>query len=215
MVLSRASRTAGAWRMTRAWRDCGPRQVCARRNNSRPLQPIAIRAPYGQRSTKVKVLQSHRTRLEVILLTIAWVSFFVPLLWVATSWFAWADYPLRSVPYAAGLACYSLGLWVFLRSHRDLGDAWSITLELREGQRVVSQGVYARIRHPMYLGLLDYSVGQALVLPNWVAGPSYLVSMGLLVALRLGPEERMMREKFGAEYVAYCARTKRLFAGLG
>lgn len=175
---------------------------------------VAIRAPYGHRSGKVKVVESHRSRLEVILLTIAWVAFFVPLLWVATAPFAWADYPLHPLPYAAGLGCYALGLWIFLLSHRDLGDAWSITLELREGQRVVSQGVYARIRHPMYLGLLVYSLGQALVLPNWLAGPSYLVAMGLLVALRLGPEEQMMREKFGAEYVAYCARTKRLFAGL-
>ncbi len=175
---------------------------------------VGIRAPYGHRSSRVKVIASHRTRLEAILLTIAWVAFFVPLVWVASSWFAWADYPLRTWPYVAGLLCYGFGLWVFLRSHRDLGDAWSITLELREGQRVVSQGVYQRIRHPMYLGLLVYSLGQAFVLPNWVAGPSYLVAMGLLVALRLGPEERMMREKFGSEYVAYCARTKRLFAGL-
>lgn len=175
---------------------------------------VAIRAPYGHRSTKVKVVASHRTRLEVILLTIAWVAFFVPPLWVATGWFAWADYPLRPVPYALGLACYALGLWIFLRAHQDLGDAWSITLELREGQNVVSRGVYERIRHPMYLGLLVYGLGQALALPNWLAGPSYLSAMGLLVGLRLGPEERMMREKFGEEYVAYCARTKRLFPGL-
>jgi len=66
----------------------------------------------------------------------------------------------------------------------------------------------------MYLALILYSVGQALVLPNWVAGPSYLVVFVLLVALRLGPEERMMREEFGQEYDAYVARTKRLVPGV-
>ena len=60
----------------------------------------------------------------------------------------------------------------------------------------------------MYLSLLLYSVGQALALPNWVAGPSYGVAFGLLFALRVGPEERMMLEEFGADYEAYRARTR-------
>lgn len=175
---------------------------------------IAIRAPYGHRSAKVKVVESHKGRLEVGLLTLAWISFFVPLLWVATTWFAAADFALHPVPLGAGIACYALGLWLFLRSHQDLGDAWSITLELREGQHVVSRGVYARIRHPMYSALLLYSLGQALVVPNWLVGPSYLVAMGLLVALRLGPEERMMRARFGADYDAYAVRTQRLIPGV-
>jgi len=66
----------------------------------------------------------------------------------------------------------------------------------------------------MYSALGLYSLGQALALPNWVAGPSYLVSLGLLFALRVGPEERMMREEFGADYEAYMARTKRLVPGI-
>jgi protein-S-isoprenylcysteine O-methyltransferase Ste14 len=66
----------------------------------------------------------------------------------------------------------------------------------------------------MYLALFLFSAGQALVLPNWVAGPAYIVSFGLLFALRLRAEERMMREAFGAEYEAYEARTKRLIPGV-
>ena len=66
----------------------------------------------------------------------------------------------------------------------------------------------------MYTALLLYSVGQALALPNYVAGPSYGVAMVLLVAFRLGPEERMMIEEFGERYAAYRARTKRLVPGL-
>jgi protein-S-isoprenylcysteine O-methyltransferase Ste14 len=66
----------------------------------------------------------------------------------------------------------------------------------------------------MYLALLLYAVGQTLAVPNWVAGPSYLVAFGLLFALRVGPEERMMRDEFGAEYDAYVARTRRLLPGV-
>ena len=66
----------------------------------------------------------------------------------------------------------------------------------------------------MYLALLIYSVGQMLVVPNWLAGPSYLIAMLLLVTLRLKPEERMMREEFGKDYEDYTATTKRLIPGV-
>jgi protein-S-isoprenylcysteine O-methyltransferase Ste14 len=66
----------------------------------------------------------------------------------------------------------------------------------------------------MYTALFVYSLGQALVLPNWIAGPSYLVTFGILFAFRIGAEERMMLESFGDEYASYMARTKRLVPGL-
>ncbi|HEV8336512.1 MAG TPA: isoprenylcysteine carboxylmethyltransferase family protein, partial [Candidatus Polarisedimenticolia bacterium] len=100
------------------------------------------------------------------------------------------------------------------RSHADLGTNWSITLEVREKHRLVTQGLYRRVRHPMYLALLLYSVGQGLVLPNYVVGPSYAVAMALLVALRIGPKERMMLEEFGKDYEEYMARTKRVVPGV-
>jgi protein-S-isoprenylcysteine O-methyltransferase Ste14 len=65
----------------------------------------------------------------------------------------------------------------------------------------------------MYSALLLYGVGQAVVIPNWAVGPSYLVVMVLLVALRLGPEERLMRDHFKDEYDAYASRAKRLIPG--
>jgi len=107
-----------------------------------------------------------------------------------------------------------IGLWLFYKSHADLGTNWSITLEVREQHRLITQGVYRRIRHPMYSALVLYSVGQALVIPNWVAGPSNVVAFAILVSLRVHAEEQMMREAFGDEYAAYAARTKRLVPGV-
>jgi protein-S-isoprenylcysteine O-methyltransferase Ste14 len=66
----------------------------------------------------------------------------------------------------------------------------------------------------MYSALLLYAVGQALVIPNWVAGPSNLIAFAVLLALRVGAEERMMTERFGHQYAAYSARTKRLVPGV-
>ena len=175
---------------------------------------MAIRAPHGHRSRSVKVAKSHRTPLETGLLVLGWVGFFVPLTWVASPAFWFAEYPLRTGPLVAGVMCYLIGLRLFYRSHADLGTNWSITLEVREGHQLITQGVYRGVRHPMYSALVLYSVGQALVIPNWVAGPSNLVAFAVLFALRVTAEERMMLERCGDEYAAYIARTKRLVPGV-
>ena len=174
---------------------------------------IVIRAPHGQRSRLVKVAASYKTPLETGLLILAWVGFFIPLMWVASPVFSFAEYGLGSVPLIAGVACLVIGLWLFYRSHADLGTNWSITLEVREQHRLVTHGVYRRIRHPMYLALVLYTIGQALVIPNWVAGPSDLIAFAILYALRVRAEERMMEEEFGDEYASCSARTKRLIPG--
>ncbi len=175
---------------------------------------IAIRAPHGRRSRIVKVATSHKTPVETGLLVLAWIGFFVPLVWVASRAFSFAEYSLRADPLVAGVVCVVIGLWLFHRSHADLGTNWSVTLEVREQHRLITQGVYRHIRHPMYLAIALYSIGQALVIPNWVAGPSNLIAFAILLALRLRAEERMMIEEFGDEYAEYSARTKCLIPGL-
>jgi len=177
------------------------------------LVMVAIRAPHGRRSRAVKVVKDRKGPLEATLLAFAMLGFFVPLIWIATPLLAFAEYPLHVGPFVAGVACLVVGLWLFYRSHADLGTNWSVTLQVRENHRLVVTGVYRRVRHPMYAALFLYSIGQVLVLPNWIAGPSYLVTFGVLFLLRVRVEEQLMLEEFGADYAAYTARTKRLIPG--
>src|SRR5438046_10060957 len=81
---------------------------------------IVIRAPHGQRSRAVPVVKSRRGPLEFILLTIAWIAFFLPLLWIAAPVIAFADFPLELIPFLTGSLCLVLGRWLFHRSPADL-----------------------------------------------------------------------------------------------
>lgn len=171
---------------------------------------LVIRAPHGRRSTTVTVVKSGKGPLEVFLLTVAWIAFLVPILWIATPWISFADYPLHLLPLVVGTVLLALSLWLFYRTHAELGTNWSVTLEIRESHRLVTAGIYRRVRHPMYSAFLLYGLGQAMVIPNWVAGPSYAIAMVLLVARRLGPEEALMRDRFKDEYDGYVSRTKKL-----
>ncbi len=173
-----------------------------------------VRTPHIRRSTVIKVVANRKSTLDNVLVALVSIGLFLPLIWIATPVLAFADYPLRPISFGAGVICLVIGLWLLHRSHVDLGTNWSNTLEIRERHRLVTDGIYRHVRHPMYLALLLYSLGQVLVVSNWVAGPPFLVAFALLVALRIGPEERMMFDEFGKDYDAYRARTKRLVPGV-
>jgi protein-S-isoprenylcysteine O-methyltransferase Ste14 len=172
---------------------------------------IVIRAPHERRCKTVRTSVDRLGRLERTLLALMAIAVIVlPVLHAATKLLAFADHPLPPWAFAAGVAVAACWLWLFHRSHRDLGTNWSVSLQLREDHRLVTSGVYAHVRHPMYTALFLHALAQALLLSNWVAGPAMLVAFTLMFALRLRPEEQLMGERFGADYAAYRQRTKRL-----
>jgi protein-S-isoprenylcysteine O-methyltransferase Ste14 len=134
----------------------------------------------------------------------------VPFIYVAAHVPRFADYPLIPALSYLGIAVELGCLWVFYRSHRDLGQNWSVSLDLRERHTLVTTGVYALVRHPMYAGFWLMAFGQVLLLPNWVAGPAGLLGFGALFFGRVAREEAMMISAFGDEYRAYMGRTARV-----
>lgn len=166
------------------------------------------------RGAGARVARNRKGLTEKLLLGFVSLGFLATLIWLTTPLLRFADYPLRPAALVAGIVLLLLGLWLLYRSHADLGSNWSVTLEVREGHRLITGGVYRHVRHPMYLALLAYGLGQALALPNWVAGPAYLAGVLCLVTFRIGPEERMMTEAFGTDYEGYRGRTGRLLPRL-
>ena len=175
---------------------------------------FAVNFAIKVQSWTVPVAKSRIGLLETLVLIVTVTGFVVPIVWLATSHFAFADYYGYLLPLTAGCLCYALSLWLLSRVAWNLGKFWSPTLQLKENHQLVTKGVYRRIRHPMYLSLLVFSVGNALALPNYVAGPAMMVAMLVLIAFRVGPEERMLLEEFGEEYEAYRNRSYRLIPGL-
>ncbi|KAL6055492.1 hypothetical protein QOT17_016707 [Balamuthia mandrillaris] len=100
---------------------------------------------------------------------------------------------------AAGVLAEAAGLYLFWRSHYDLAENWSPSLELRHEHRLVTSGVYTYVRHPLYLSVFMLAASQALLLPNWLAGWPMLASFAPLYWVRVTREERMMEDAFGQE----------------
>ena len=171
----------------------------------------AIRLPYRRRAKKLATVSDRRSTREWTALgaTIAGLVL-IPALYAAFDLFDFADRPFVLWIAWIGVAVQILFVWLFWRSHRDLGRNWSVTLEIRENHKLVTEGVFRHIRHPMYSSFWCWAIAQALLLPNWIAGLSGLVTIAWLYFSRVADEEAMMRETFGAEYDAYMARTGRL-----
>jgi protein-S-isoprenylcysteine O-methyltransferase Ste14 len=169
-----------------------------------------IRAPHGKKSRELRVVENRKGPLEILLVAFVSVSMVVFPIVGASGLLAFADYELHPIELWIGAVLLMVYFWLFHRSHADLGANWSVSLQLREDHKLVTGGVYSRIRHPMYTAFFLYGFAQLLLLPNWIAGPSFLVAWIFLYVLRIEKEERMMRERFGALYTEYMARTKRL-----
>jgi|SRR5580704_8563401 protein-S-isoprenylcysteine O-methyltransferase Ste14 len=174
-----------------------------------------IRYPHQRRAHKTPVAQSRVLLREKILMAFAFSGMFlIPLIYVLTGQPKFADYAFHPVQAWLGMLVLIAAMALLYRTHRDLGRVWSVTLEIRDKHTLVTRGIYERLRHPMYSALWLWTISQALLLPNWIAGLSGLVGFGTLFFGRVGQEERMMLETFGDDYRAYMARTHRLIPGI-
>ncbi len=177
---------------------------------------FVLRIPYERKARKARIandqmLLPERLRLGVSLTGLG----IIPGIYAATGFPRFADYSFQPWLCAPGIAAAAGALVMFRLTHKALGRNWSVSLQLKEDHKLITHGIYARIRHPMYTAFWLMALAQALLLPNWISGFAGIAGFGTLYALRVRHEERLMLEGFGAEYQAYMNRTGRLLPKFG
>ena len=168
---------------------------------------LAIRGVFIRRARQQHKTDKGDARDRALIALVGIGQVVLPLLFALTPLLNLADRAQPSACLLLGAAAMAAGLWLFWRSHVDLGDNWSVTLEIDAQHRLVTRGVYRFVRHPMYTSFFVSGIGQALLLPNWIAGPAALVAVAVLVMVRVPNEEAMMIGQFGDEYRDYMRRT--------
>jgi protein-S-isoprenylcysteine O-methyltransferase Ste14 len=154
--------------------------------------------------------------LETLLMTISFFTLYLlPLIYIFSPWLSFADYSLPVGLGLLGLPLMALAVWVIWRAHADLGKSWSPSLEVAQEQKLVTSGIYHSLRHPIYTAMFLFTLAQALLLQNWIAGLGGLISFLPLYLLRVPREEQMMLEHFGEPYREYMGRTGRFLPRLG
>lgn len=165
------------------------------------LSTAALRILRGQRahwvSRRAGWLVEHYT-----------VLVWIPLVPAAFSFTGQVELPdgWQLVGVATALAGSLFAAWAMW----SLGRAYGIRTDLFEGHALKTDGAYAVVRHPMYLGIIVYHVGASLALESL----ALLIVTGLLVlpytALRIAAEERVLRSAFAGSWDAYAGRVPAL-----
>ena len=170
-----------------------------------------VRNYYQRKTQENTIIDNRKTPLESRLLSFVSLGmFFLPAIYIFTPLLNFANYTLPLWLNVLGIVTFAFAIWLFWRSHHDLGKNWSVTLQIREQHILITNGIYQVIRHPMYTSIWLWAIAQGLLLTNWIAGLSGVISFGTLYFFRLNYEEEMMLEKFGEQYQTYRQKTKQL-----
>ena len=181
------------------------------------IELILISVVRGIGTSKYRKLTTEvdRTTLpDQILLGLNGIAMILPLFYIFSSWFDFADFSLPDWLRWIGVVLFAGAAILLWKTHRDLGRNWTPTLGIREDHTLVTKGIFKSIRHPMYTAHLLWALAQPLILTNWIVGFSFLVTQILQYLLRIKPEEQMMLDLFGDQYQEYMNNTGRFLPRL-
>src|SRR5262245_37905068 len=109
----------------------------------------------------------------------------------------------RNRYWAAGIVLAALAFPLWIAAGVQLGPSFSLRAEAR---RLVTTGLYSKIRHPVYLFGTMAAWSSFLALQIW---PLFwaIVALGAITLVRMRREEKVLRDAFGNEYEEYRRRT--------
>jgi protein-S-isoprenylcysteine O-methyltransferase Ste14 len=105
-----------------------------------------------------------------------------------------------------GLALTWLGVGLAIWARYHLGQYWSARVSIKEGHELIRTGPYARLRHPIYSGLLLASIGTALVIDKWRCVAGILLILAAF-SLKARKEESMLTQQFGDAFAEHRRHT--------
>jgi protein-S-isoprenylcysteine O-methyltransferase Ste14 len=114
-----------------------------------------------------------------------------------------------------GLGMALAGFAATLAAQTGMGTSWRIGVDPGERTDLVTSGVFAHVRNPIFTAMALAQLGVVLMVPTWV---SALALVALVAGVQLqvrAVEEPYLRAVHGAAYDAYAARTGRFVPGVG
>ena len=153
---------------------------------------IAVRKMHERKAGRRSTLKGTPLAEAVLMLLWGVAAGMLPFFYIFGTWLDFADLSIDrpSELGLTGVALFLISVWLLHRSHADLGEMRSPTVEPGAKQRLVTDRVYKLVRHPMYAAHVLWGVAQ--------------------MALRIPREERAMIQQFADEYRRYMDRTGRI-----
>jgi protein-S-isoprenylcysteine O-methyltransferase Ste14 len=114
----------------------------------------------------------------------------------------------------AGLVLFACSLGLRGVAVRQLGKGYSVNLGVREGQPLVTTGLYSVVRHPGYMSLMIGFIGIAMCYSQLFPSLICVVVPAAAIGWRIHVEEAILEEAYGGQYRAYRARVRAIVPGM-
>jgi protein-S-isoprenylcysteine O-methyltransferase Ste14 len=111
------------------------------------------------------------------------------------------------LPWVGVLLCL-LGLVLMFFSLLSFGDSFRVGIDTEHPDKLITTGVFAFSRNPIYVAFACVLLGQFLVFPNWIL-LVYLFAAIWLFHRQVLREEDYLKVHYGQEYTDYCKRVGR------
>ena len=137
-------------------------------------------------------IQKDQAPADKVLLSILLLAIFAWLALMGLDFrYGWSVVPARI--QAVGAAVLLISIWVcYLTMIENSFAAPVVKIQGERGQKVITTGPYAYVRHPMYSGAILFFAGTALLLGSWWGLASVLFFI-VLLAIRTFIEEQALR----------------------
>ncbi len=118
------------------------------------------------------------------------------------------------VIFAAATVALAYSSCLFcLRAVGTLGKQWTYEARVIQGHELITQGPYAVVRNPIYLGMFGLMVATGLAYSTWWALGGAILVFLLGNRIRIRSEEKLLREAFGVDFDDYARRVPAFFPG--
>ena len=137
-----------------------------------------------------------------------------PLLALVDAIEPWSELDTTAA-HATGFALATIGIAGTFAAQMAMGASWRIGVDPAERTELVTGGVFAHCRNPIYTFMLTAWIGFALLVPTWlVAVAGVLLIVGIEIQVRLVEEPHLLRTH-GEPYRAWASRVGRFVPALG
>ena len=113
----------------------------------------------------------------------------------------------KVIPWVGVFLCLG-GLVLVLLSLVSFGKSFRVGIDVDHSDQLITTGVFAFSRNPIYVAFGCVLLGQFLVFPNWIL-LVYLAAGSWLFHRQVLREEEFLRKQYGQEYSVYCNRVRR------
>jgi len=108
-----------------------------------------------------------------------------------------------------GLLPIAVGIWLAVQGSRQFARAETNIIPFTESTALVTEGVFAFSRNPMYSGMVLALSGTAVLLNGWLAWLVLIPFIFILYRNFIRNEEQLMEQTFGENYLNYKASVRR------